>query len=191
MAREEKKKEILRAAAKVFFVNGFEGAKIEDIAKEAGIGKGTVYEYFDSKQQLFEEMVAYSHQIIIGNLKKALAQGDSFNEKIKAFASFLTGMLKDHLHLFELMANSKVMAREMGALILESNIRMGDALMEVVAEAARNGEIRSGLDPEIITAMIMGTVNQYCSKKVVFYMKQPEEIDYDLLVDAIMRGIGR
>jgi hypothetical protein len=38
---------------------------------------------------------------------------------------------------------------------------------------------------------MMGTVNQYCNKKVVFYNVQPEEMDYEQIVDIVMRGIGR
>jgi len=190
MAREEKKIEILRAACKVFFVNGFEGTKIEDIAKEAGIGKGTVYEYFASKQRLYEDMIAYNHEIIMGNMQKVLVQEESFREKLKAFARFITEMVKDNMRIFDLMAGSKIMAREMGAIMLESNIRMGDVLSGVVREAVSKGELRSDLEPELIASIMMGTVNQYCSKKVVFFQKQPEEIDYDQVVDAVMQGIG-
>lgn len=66
--KEEKKRAILRAARKVFAQKGFASTKMEDIAKEAGIGKGTVYEYFRSKDDiflaLFEESKAEFHRRI-------------------------------------------------------------------------------------------------------------------------------
>jgi len=43
-SREEKQTDILKAAIRVFSEHGFDGAKMEYIAKEAGIGKGTIYE---------------------------------------------------------------------------------------------------------------------------------------------------
>lgn len=52
-----KREAILKAAAEVFGKKGFHKAKIEDIAQEAGIGKGTVYEYFSSKEQLFRQIL--------------------------------------------------------------------------------------------------------------------------------------
>lgn len=190
MAREEKRIDILQAAGRVFYVNGFENTKIEEVAKEAGIGKGTVYEYFESKQQLFEEMIAYTQHITVQDMQKALAQGQSFQDKFKAFAGFMTQTVKEHCQIFDLMISSKIMAREMGAIMLESNVRMGDVLIEVVKEAISKGELRSDLDPELAASIIMGTVNQYCSKKVIFFKKEPDEVDYDKVIDAVMQGIA-
>lgn len=54
--RDQKKTDIALAALPVFS-RGFENASIEQIAKAAGIGKGTVYEYFDSKKEIFQTAV--------------------------------------------------------------------------------------------------------------------------------------
>jgi AcrR family transcriptional regulator len=51
--REEKKSRIIEAAARVFARKGFAGTVMADIAMEARIGKGTLYAYFDSKEDLF------------------------------------------------------------------------------------------------------------------------------------------
>ena len=51
--KQEKKREILRAAITVFARNGVDRTKMADIAVEAAIGKGTIYEYFRSKEELF------------------------------------------------------------------------------------------------------------------------------------------
>lgn len=53
--KEAKKREILRAAMKVFAQNGVVNTKMTDIAIAAGIGKGTIYEYFRSKEDIFAE----------------------------------------------------------------------------------------------------------------------------------------
>jgi len=50
---QDKRKKIIEAAINVFAQKGLERGKISDIAKEAGIGKGTVYEYFSSKDEIF------------------------------------------------------------------------------------------------------------------------------------------
>jgi len=190
-AKEERRIEILQAAGRVFYLKGFEGTKIEDVAREAGIGKGTVYEYFDSKQQLFDEMVSYTREQHLKNIKTALQAGGTFREKFLALAKYQTQVVSRHIHVFNAMACSKVMAREMGALFLEHNIRVGEILKNLVTEAMAKGELRSDIDPELAAAVMMGTVNQYCNKKVVFFNVQPEEMDYEQIVDIVMRGIGR
>lgn len=53
--KEEKKGEILKAAMRVFAQNGVVKTKMVDIAKASGIGKGTIYEYFRSKEDIFAE----------------------------------------------------------------------------------------------------------------------------------------
>lgn len=191
MAKEERRIEILHAAGRVFYLRGFEGAKIEDIAKEAGIGKGTVYEYFDSKQQLFEEMVAYNRELHIRNIMETLSVAGGFKEKFIALAKYQTELVKGHIAVFSTMACSRIMAREMGALFLEQNIRVSEMLKAEAVEAINNGELRPDLDPEIAAAIVIGTINQYCGKKVLFYNALPEELDYDKIVDTVMKGISK
>jgi AcrR family transcriptional regulator len=57
--KDKKKKKILDAALDVFMDKGFSGVLISDIARAADIGKGTVYEYFQSKEDLFIELLNY------------------------------------------------------------------------------------------------------------------------------------
>jgi len=57
--KEEKKQEILKAAIRIFAQNGVVQTKMTDIAAAAGIGKGTIYEYFRSKEDIFAD--AYGH----------------------------------------------------------------------------------------------------------------------------------
>ncbi len=54
---EDRPEEILSAAIGVFGEVGFARAKLEDVAKRAGVSKGTLYLYFDSKESLFREMI--------------------------------------------------------------------------------------------------------------------------------------
>ncbi|MGA2483861.1 MAG: TetR/AcrR family transcriptional regulator [Candidatus Acidiferrales bacterium] len=55
--KEKRPSEILDAAFEEFAVNGFEAARLDDVARRAGIAKGTIYLYFRDKEQLFRAMV--------------------------------------------------------------------------------------------------------------------------------------
>src|SRR5262245_47112204 len=52
-----RKQAILDAALSVFAERGFEAARLDDVAASAGVAKGTLYLYFDDKEELFEEVV--------------------------------------------------------------------------------------------------------------------------------------
>ncbi len=53
-----KRQQILEGASKVFHANGFDGASMNDIARVAGVSKGTLYVYFENKERLFLELIA-------------------------------------------------------------------------------------------------------------------------------------
>ncbi|MCC5858461.1 MAG: TetR/AcrR family transcriptional regulator [Ectothiorhodospiraceae bacterium] len=55
---EERRRELLAAAASVFARRGYRSADVQEIADRAGVGKGTVYRYFDTKEALFRASIA-------------------------------------------------------------------------------------------------------------------------------------
>ena len=68
--KERKRSEILEAAMTVFAQRGFHRARMEEVAAAAKIGKGTIYEYFESKHQLLQAL----HGYMLGKLKEYYAE---------------------------------------------------------------------------------------------------------------------
>jgi len=66
--KESRPGEIIEAALILFVANGFSATRLEEVAKLAGVSKGTVYLYFDSKEDLFRAVV---QQTIIPEIEKA------------------------------------------------------------------------------------------------------------------------
>jgi AcrR family transcriptional regulator len=69
-AAEERRSAILAAALAEFTARGFEGARLDDVAKRAGIAKGTIYLYFADKETLFQELVRSMVHPVLGMLDK-------------------------------------------------------------------------------------------------------------------------
>jgi AcrR family transcriptional regulator len=62
-----KRQQILEGADRVFSQMGFDAASMNDITREAGVSKGTIYVYFDSKEELFMELCfAYRDKLFSG-----------------------------------------------------------------------------------------------------------------------------
>lgn len=76
---------ILEAATEVFMRYGFRKASIDDIARRAGIGKGTVYLHFDSKEELFATVVRTIWGRVFEELKTAVRQARTPDAKLRAF----------------------------------------------------------------------------------------------------------
>ena len=81
----EKANAIIRAAIKVFARDGLEKGKIADIAVEAGIGKGTVYEYFGSKDEIFHAIVDTLMGDILDASEKLYSMQLSPQNKLQTF----------------------------------------------------------------------------------------------------------
>ena len=79
-AQQRRRDDILQAALKIFDQDGFEAAKMADIAKEADVAKGTLYLYFDTKADLLEGVIETA---IIPTLQKIGEASQSRNGKAK------------------------------------------------------------------------------------------------------------
>jgi AcrR family transcriptional regulator len=94
--KEARPAELLEAALDVFFEKGFAAARLEDIAARAGVSKGTVYLYFDSKDDVFEALV---HAIPQPNVEQigALAADPTVpaDETLRRVLTFVGGVFRD------------------------------------------------------------------------------------------------
>ncbi|MEN6351319.1 MAG: TetR/AcrR family transcriptional regulator [Syntrophomonas sp.] len=78
-----KRQIILEAAVKVFSSKGYHNTRMEEIAVAAGIGKGTIYEYFSSKLELFKAMLESSLQYYFEALGQETFKLMSLQERIR------------------------------------------------------------------------------------------------------------
>ena len=69
-APEARRSAILAAALEEFTARGYEGARLDDVAKRAGVAKGTIYLYFTDKEALFQELVRSMVHPVLGMLDK-------------------------------------------------------------------------------------------------------------------------
>ena len=74
---------IIEAALKQFKTHGFASVRIADIAKEAGIGKGTIYEYFSSKEDLLLKACSHFCQTVDDDLETVLKNSTSLTNPVK------------------------------------------------------------------------------------------------------------
>ncbi len=80
---KEKKERILEAALIEFCENGISKTKVSNIAERAGVGHGTVFNYFNSKDDLAKELYIYCKENFINSLKKNVGQQMDYREKLR------------------------------------------------------------------------------------------------------------
>jgi len=70
LSPEARRASILAAALDEFTARGYEGARLDDVAKRAGVAKGTIYLYFTDKEALFQELVRSMVSPVLGTLEQ-------------------------------------------------------------------------------------------------------------------------
>ncbi|MGU3400994.1 TetR/AcrR family transcriptional regulator [Brucellaceae bacterium D45D] len=88
-----KRRQILEGAQNVFLRMGFDAASMNDITREAGVSKGTIYVYFNSKEDLFVALCEHYRKTMFGTLIGKLEKGFSNREELTEFGVALVTLI--------------------------------------------------------------------------------------------------
>ena len=110
--REETKAKILSEAIKFFSINGFDGTKISDFAKSLGIAQGTMYRYFESKEELFNEVLKIANiEKEINKLHLLKALPIKAITKINNLSKYIIDSFEDINFIYKITLNTQLMLK--------------------------------------------------------------------------------
>ncbi len=186
---QTKREIILEAAGQVFSIKGYHNARMEEIATVAGIGKGTIYEYFDSKLQLFQEMMESSLQIYYNRMDIPNLETLPFEERMLVlFESHIT-FCREHKELTRIIFwDTEIWDEELKDWAIEMRREREGKLIGIVEKSIEREEIRD-VDAKLLTLLIIGSLG---SLWVPITLEDWDISPGDMaaqLTDIIMRGI--
>jgi AcrR family transcriptional regulator len=82
----ERRQAIIEAAMEEFISRGFAATRLDDIAKRAGVAKGTIYLHFKDKESMFEELIRTAIVPLVGRMQGPLPTGGTVRDLVEAFA---------------------------------------------------------------------------------------------------------
>jgi AcrR family transcriptional regulator len=141
---DEKARQILDGARRIFLRDGFDGASMNDIVRAAGVSKGTLYVYFPSKEELFAALIRHEKR---QQAEQACAWADRGADVRAALLDvgrrFMTVMLKpDHMALVRIVVAVAPKFQEIGRTFYETGPKYGaDRLAALIARHAERGEL--------------------------------------------------
>jgi TetR/AcrR family fatty acid metabolism transcriptional regulator len=100
---------ILAAAAQLFATHRFHEARMEDIAAAAGVGKGTVYRYFQDKNELYEALLARAAEQIIERVGHEAGRAAGPRARVEAVVGVVLSYFDERPHLFDLIQHAEAM----------------------------------------------------------------------------------
>ncbi|MDT8397703.1 MAG: TetR/AcrR family transcriptional regulator [Pseudomonadales bacterium] len=195
-AREARRLDILDAGFAEFTREGFTATRLEDVAARAGIGKGTIYLYFDSKESLFEEVVRMN----------LLPPVDAILDMISKFEGSTSELLTLHLHhSYAILRNEKIPA--LIAMVIGEGNRFPKLtdfffremvsanqtiIRDIIARGVRRGEFRE-TELSAYTQIVIAPVLISAIWKLQFESLAPIDLDAFAAthIDLILNGLRK
>lgn len=180
--REETRSKILKDSMLYFAKNGFAGTKISDLAKHIGIGQGTLYIYFSSKEELFREIFALTNSSKdINELKILMNLPISAKKKIlKLSNSIMTKLIQDEAYAAKIALNTQMMLEQKDFVSAQTTYQseLYQITEKMIKQGQKEGSIVDGL-PMKLADYYWGVVYLYALKKL-FTTKYEMISDKDL-----------
>lgn len=167
--KEEMRNKILHASMLYFAKNGFSGTRISDLAKYIGIGQGTIYLYFESKEELFKEIFKMtSYEKDIKEIKMLSALPISARQKIHKLSKAVLGRLEQDEYFAGKIALNTQMVLEQNDYIADTAIyqlELYEHTAKIMEQGQREGSIVEGSSVKLAD-YYWGVVYLYALKKL-------------------------
>ncbi|MEM9570389.1 MAG: TetR/AcrR family transcriptional regulator [Pseudomonadota bacterium] len=185
-AKDERRLVILEAALDEFFERGFAAARTDDIASRAGVSKGTLYLYFDSKDAIFKAIVdAFAIQNL-ERFEELAEQNESGFETIAAILRQAPRHLRESYFpriMKILIADSKTFPDTVNAYREQVIDRLLRILSSVLIRANKKGEI-SVSDPDLVARLVIAPIALSSLWNVLFADGDDTPPDIEKLIEA-------
>ncbi|MDQ3644472.1 MAG: TetR/AcrR family transcriptional regulator [Actinomycetota bacterium] len=190
----DKRRMILDAAVTVFARRGFHHCRVSEVADEAGVAYGLVYHYFDSKEEILNQLFLERWQIMLD----AIAEIDRDQEvpardKLYMVASFIIDSYRHQPDLMKvIIVEVTRAANSFGRLHLSKIREAYQSIAAIVEGARRDGSFKSEISSEFAAMCFYGAIEQVLTAWIFDLLPRSEE-EYErskgLVVDAICGGL--
>ena len=188
--REEMRNTILRKSLLYFARNGFAGTKISDLSKNIGIGQGTIYVYFESKEELFQEIlkIADSNEIM-KKMKLLAAMPISAKKKLRMLSETVLNRLEEDETFAAMIAlNTQILLEKDASYSSEDTTyqtELYNYTSKIIAQGQKEKSMVAGSSMKLAD-YYWGVVYLYSLKRL--FTSEYEMISVDDLERTVLKG---
>jgi AcrR family transcriptional regulator len=165
ISADERRRQILDAAVRVFARAGYAGCRVADVAEEAGVAYGLVYHYFASKDALLEAISAETWQSVTDAVARAREREDTGPGRLSYVTHFLLTAWDRQPDLVRVLIREVSRAPRRDGLGVAAAAAFG-AIEAVVADAQAAGEFRRDVHPALAAVVYFGAVDELLTRVV-------------------------
>ncbi|PTV93385.1 TetR family transcriptional regulator [Halanaerobium saccharolyticum] len=187
---KDTREEILEAALNMFSINNYHATSMSMIAEEAGVSKGTLYWHFDSKEDLFRELVLAGFDYFNENYKKIQSEKLNAKEKLHEIIYFSIKMLSENLKMGNILQNNiQLISSEFQKKMIERHKSAIKVIKLVIEQGIEEETIKTD-NPHNTAVMILTLIFNTHSQELYYNFETIKE-DVDFIYNFIMQGISK
>jgi AcrR family transcriptional regulator len=185
---------IIKVAQHQFATKGYNGTSMNDIVKESRISKGAIYNHFESKEHLFQEILRQETELSLDQLIHLINDSNSVIEKLKKALHFTYGT--------SVSCPREICMMQIEFMITASRIETINPnlkqqyqtihrfFMELIEEGKRTGEIKDDVDASAIVTLVYATLDGLAFQHATLGLQyDPENIE-KVLMEMVLNQIA-
>lgn len=191
-AAEDRRRTILAAAAKVFDAHGYAATTVESVAEEAGIAKGSIYNYFQSKEDLFNQVFNSVVSVEFSDFWKVVKEDCPAIDKLNAVLDLWYERLEQHgrigrlvLEFWATAARDEQHKGEFATTFSEVYTNSRNLIASILAQGAADGEFGRQFDTPLEASLIVAILDGIQIESI---LQMGPKVDAELLA-GLKRGI--
>lgn len=161
----DKRLRLVKAACAVFAEKGYASTRVAEIAERAGVGKGTVYEYFSSKEELLFAVFETINADISSRMNDALASRETTEEQLHNVLRLGAEVISEQVDLqpvildFWAASRGKDIEETYRRAVVASYTFFRNLISNFIREGQNKGEFRTSIDAEALATLVVATVD--------------------------------
>jgi AcrR family transcriptional regulator len=186
VVRAQRRAQILDTALRVFSENGYDRTSISDIVAEAGVARGTFYQYFDSKHAIFSELL----ERLLNELRNSVGGvdpvpgSDTFEDQLIAIVTGILQTTIDNRPLTRIIFRVAVgVDEELDQRLREFYTNLETFLERSLQLGIAGGFVRADVDATVTATCILGSIRQVVVRYVV---ESDEAFDTEAVATAAL-----
>jgi len=198
--KKEKQKNIVRSAMKIFSQKGFDRTTVFDITREAGIGKGTFYEYFESKDEVIHLVFESFMQELVPDFQQIVRRSIPASEKIRLMIKSISQLTEskeqqDFVSLmFDIWAEgirSQPHRKSIELKMKQFYKDYREPVVKVLEQGIQSGEFRSDIKMEVEASVLVGLLDGLLVQWILDRKGFPIQRALEAVVSTVLHGIFR
>ncbi|MFA6084071.1 TetR/AcrR family transcriptional regulator [Mucilaginibacter sp.] len=177
-------KQIFDAAIKVFQRKGMAGARMQEIADEAGINKSMLHYYFRSKEKLFRQIFLISLKKFIGSVVPLLNEQNTWEQKVPLIIEYYAKFLTENPDLpFFVLSEIRNNAEEFLSEVKIEDILINSVFMEQLKNDMGKEKIRRINPVQIFLSIISGIIFPFIAKPMVKHVAKLDDNSWNEFIN--------